>query len=76
MIPSGKLKLEGDHDTHAKAARAQGWIIDEDDWWVRDIKPDDPQLRDKPVYGFTTKEMVFVRTAKQALAYDEGKVHE
>ena len=72
----------GDSIEDFRAAVAAGWWLDEDCWWVRNLRDDDKSI-DECHFGFTTRDFpeddtgrncVFVRSAKYALSYDRGVI--
>jgi hypothetical protein len=66
------LKLENDALVDAVAARAAGWMIDEDFWWVRQRVADEPARLDHAEFGFVDSCFVFCPSAAGALAYDRA----
>lgn len=56
------------------------WHLDEDDWWSRPRRSNDPAIPDGNAhFGFTTEELphddkVYVRSTAYALAYDRGEI--
>ena len=65
------LQLQDDEPEHAAAAREAGWLIEEDYWWVRPLKPTD--VEGEPDDGFCSDNFVFVANAEEALAFDRGE---
>lgn len=49
-----------------------GWIIDGDGWFVRAMRPGDPDIGYRRGFGFTCEGTVFVREVRHCHEYDSG----
>jgi hypothetical protein len=65
---SALTSIDGDDPADAATAHARGWRIDEDYWWVRPLKGNDPTS--PPGDGHFRVCHVFAACAAAALAFD------
>lgn len=63
-------RLEDDHPDVADVAYNNGWRIDTDGWWWRPLLTKDREFKSRG--GFTVDGEVYVKSAIDAVNYDDG----
>ncbi len=80
-LTDAKMFGHDDDAQSAQAAKAAGWTIDEDGWWVRGWAQTDPLeeqffVAAMDAMGFVCEGRVYARTADVALKFDAARIQQ